>query len=828
MKSVCKKFLMALLVTVLLFNFIMNPFSFAGSDAVRDAITGLLGTFVGVITWIPRVIALGIGYAIDALAAGIAYVDGATQGNNIEAFITPFEIVFNKAAIIDINFFDFTGVGQDTVIYKIRNAVAGWYYFMRLIAVSILLVILVYVGIRMAITTVAEDKAKFKKMLVDWVSSLALVFLLQYIMIFIITLNEVLVDAMASVCVNNDLGDAINKIAGIALEASIEGIGATVVFFLFVIQTFMILFSYINRMIRIAFLIIIAPLITITYSLDKMGDGKAQALNTWLKDFITSVLIQPFHCVIYMVFVSVAIGLLTDPSITGTSQMAAAVVAILCMLFIKDAEKIVRKIFALDGDDNASSIAAGAAIAGAALHKSKDIGKSVRQGVNAAKEMKPIQKTKEAFTSMKNGVKATAKSISDGKNGPGLAANYNMYAAESQKKQEERTQRKEQRKQERQDRRMEKHYLAQNKQGSAAEQRENRQAVMQKAKEYQKNGMKGPDALRKARAEVARENIKKGKFKDTNLNRARSTVRAVSQSNIGKYMKSQVSIATGIVTGSMALQSENIFQAAGFGIATANATTEFMNSSNNYIADEAAQYAQNITSGDVNTSEGIQMVVSQAQSGKLEKDQEKAEEAITDALRNLTDKDGNPLSEDRIQNILANMRVGLGKNPGADLEQILSECIDKSVADIQAELNGIGADIQNQLNTGMNDLRNSTNKMGLAQTIQNGTQYGASVETLADRTIHRMGSGTVAPGDDRAIESLYSANESMEKVELSDAAMQNLISQVQNAGYDLKHYIDRMEKNKARLVAENKPENQPMIDNYTKNIAKFRNIANIN
>ena len=67
------------------------------------------------------------------------------------------------------------------------------------------------------------------------------------------------------------------------------------------------------------------------------------------------------------------------------------------MLFINDAEKIVRKIFALDGDDGASSLAAGAALAGAALHKSKDIGKAARKGTNMLKEMKPIQNTKKAF-----------------------------------------------------------------------------------------------------------------------------------------------------------------------------------------------------------------------------------------------------------------------------------------------------------------------------------------------------------------------------------------------------------------------------------------------
>ena len=43
-----------------------------------------------------------------------------------------------------------------------------------------------YVGIRMAISSVAEEKAKYKKMLVDWVVSLGLLFVLHYIMVFVV------------------------------------------------------------------------------------------------------------------------------------------------------------------------------------------------------------------------------------------------------------------------------------------------------------------------------------------------------------------------------------------------------------------------------------------------------------------------------------------------------------------------------------------------------------------------------------------------------------------------------------------------------------------
>jgi hypothetical protein len=42
----------------------------------------------------------------------------------------------------------------------------------------------------------------------------------------------------------------------------------------------------------VGFLILISPLITISYAIDKMGDGRAQALNNWFKEFIYNVIIQ--------------------------------------------------------------------------------------------------------------------------------------------------------------------------------------------------------------------------------------------------------------------------------------------------------------------------------------------------------------------------------------------------------------------------------------------------------------------------------------------------------------------------------------------------------
>ena len=101
-------------------------------------------------------------------------------------FLTPDDIFFNRVALTNINFFDFN-CGPSLKV--IRQNVAAWYYTLRIFAISALLVVLLYIGIRMAISTVASDQAKYKKMITDWLVSFALVFLLHYIIILVLNVK---------------------------------------------------------------------------------------------------------------------------------------------------------------------------------------------------------------------------------------------------------------------------------------------------------------------------------------------------------------------------------------------------------------------------------------------------------------------------------------------------------------------------------------------------------------------------------------------------------------------------------------------------------------
>lgn len=311
-------------------------------DFAGGILSGIGSVFMYIIRLIPVTIANGIGKIISTIGALIT-------GTNVVEGLTLDKILFNE---VDITSIDFFSPSQDVTVSNLRTNVAIWYVAIRNLAVIALAVVLVYIGIRMAISSVAEDKARYKKMLMNWVTSLVLLFLLHYIMIIIIGINNSLVDIMKLARDTNAGGNyvnAMNEFAKASYDRSVDtitGIAYAFIYLLLSLMTLIFLLTYIKRMITIAFLIIIAPIITVTYSIDKMGDGKSQALNTWLKEFAYNTLIQVFHCIIYLALVQTSFNMLKMGAGANPGDMIGnAVLAFVMVIFMYQAEDIVKNIF---------------------------------------------------------------------------------------------------------------------------------------------------------------------------------------------------------------------------------------------------------------------------------------------------------------------------------------------------------------------------------------------------------------------------------------------------------------------------------------------------
>ena len=266
----------------------------------------------------------------------------------------------------------------------LQPIVATWYNALRRIALVGLLSVLVYIGIRIVLTsTSAKDKAKYKNMLKDWLVALCLLFTLHYIMSITITIVEEINEIFASSVVGTDGEDVLmttvrNSIASAGKWK--EVVAQVIIYFVLGVYTIIFTIQYVRRTIYLAFLTMIAPLITLTYPLDKIKDSKSQAFDMWIKDYVFFTLLQVAHLLLYYILVGSSIQL------TNSDNWLFAIVAI---GFLAPAEKIIKKMFGFEKSNSMGALAAGAsgALVMNAINKIKGMGgKTGKAGASGSSE----------------------------------------------------------------------------------------------------------------------------------------------------------------------------------------------------------------------------------------------------------------------------------------------------------------------------------------------------------------------------------------------------------------------------------------------------------
>lgn len=278
----------------------------------------------------------------------------------------------------------------------LHDTIAKWYVALRNLAIVGMLIILLYVGIRIIISSTASDKAKYKEFLKDWLIALCLLFTLHYIMTFTITVVNSITEAIAGenpgkgtnnipvVVVDGDDASSSSATEKFKFNTDIMGyarflvqyddLGTKVLYFIIyiamVIYTVMFTITYLKRSLTMAFLTMIAPLIALTYPIDKIGDGSAQGFNSWLKEYVYNALIQPFHLIIYTVFAGSAVVDLSADN---------PVYAIIVLAFISQSEKMLRKFFGFDKSSTTGSLGSFAGGAAAMSLTQKLIGNAAHR-----------------------------------------------------------------------------------------------------------------------------------------------------------------------------------------------------------------------------------------------------------------------------------------------------------------------------------------------------------------------------------------------------------------------------------------------------------------
>lgn len=242
------------------------------------------GTILGILC----VALVSVGKLVEGL---VAWLIQLLSQSSTAYFPWADRIIFNTIPILDVNFinpasgslFDIGGGQIGTVVRNI--------YFTGLsIAVGFLSIIVAIMAVRMAISTIASEKARYKESIVTLLTTLVLLFGVHFLLSLVFYVNEKLVEVASdivkdSVAANNvqigsstssDSSQVISNLGDYFYEKALEQGGTTdlfsiqkaapiptVLYLVFIIQSLMFLFAYFKRFFYVVILAVLAPFVVI-------------------------------------------------------------------------------------------------------------------------------------------------------------------------------------------------------------------------------------------------------------------------------------------------------------------------------------------------------------------------------------------------------------------------------------------------------------------------------------------------------------------------------------------------------------------------------------
>ncbi len=252
------------------------------------------------------------------------------------------KLVFNKIEIFNIDFFSDSFYDSDTT-KELKVMTAQVFYTMRNITIIIMLIILIFTGIRMAISSAAEQKARYKQMLTAWAGAFVVLLALPYIMVGILAISKLVMGLFEGI-LKGICGDEVilfeEKLLDNAGTSTAKGFSMIIPSILYLVITFYqikFFWMYFKRIFSTAFLIVISPLVLAQHAFDKIGDGQAGAFKSWLTEFALNVAMQPIHAVVFSIFMVIAANIMES----------APLLAVIFFAALSRTERVVRGLLSI-------------------------------------------------------------------------------------------------------------------------------------------------------------------------------------------------------------------------------------------------------------------------------------------------------------------------------------------------------------------------------------------------------------------------------------------------------------------------------------------------
>lgn len=357
------------------------------SNTISNVITKLFGIATGPLLGIMAQI---INLVLLIVIQIICYIFGNVTNGSIAVTSFPFpdQIIYNKLAVFDPNFFN---PSDGSVSSMISGVVAKFYYSFFIIAGVIFVISAMIIGIKLALSTIASEKAAYKEALTNWIMGFVLLFTVHFIMIGIFTINEKVVEIASKNVQQVEfkwnrfdafpvIGKTLNSILklfnvgqnntdsdygykGLFFKYLWTAIGgdiiSSIIFAILVFQGIALIFMYTKRLFYCFVLALLAPIIIAIDVIKKSSFAQKKSLfANWLQHFSIIVFTQSFQAIL-LTFSLLLLG--SIQAAAGDSREGlVAIISIICTSAVITLEKTIKQLFGISdsflGDAKSSAM----------------------------------------------------------------------------------------------------------------------------------------------------------------------------------------------------------------------------------------------------------------------------------------------------------------------------------------------------------------------------------------------------------------------------------------------------------------------------------------
>lgn len=258
----------------------------------------------------------------------------STQEDEIESgYFTIYSLVMGEYEIFNIDFSDIdSSIDHEdddlSLAQKIKYKILFYFNIFRNLSIALSLLILIYIGIRMTISTLSKDIAKYKKMLIGWLASLMLLLFMHFIIVIMSYTSNIALNFVKNLAENFGItnveeGILSGVLTQMGTSTGFHLVTSFITVAIFVYYQIKFCIAYLHRFCEIALLTVVSPLVTVTYSIDKVADNKAQAFQTWFKELSVKYYIQVLHAITYCIFIASAGVIATQVPLVGAFFLLA-------------------------------------------------------------------------------------------------------------------------------------------------------------------------------------------------------------------------------------------------------------------------------------------------------------------------------------------------------------------------------------------------------------------------------------------------------------------------------------------------------------------------